>query len=89
MVEAVGSPAVRLVFDAFHVQVMESDVINNLDRVWDAVGIVQIADNPGRVEPGTDEMNYANILPSTPLAFCVAQRLSASSMQLGHDSDLE
>jgi len=62
VVEAVGSPAVRLVFDAFHVQVMDGDVINNLDRVWDAVGIVQIADNPGRMEPGTGEMNYANIL---------------------------
>lgn len=62
VVKAVGSPAVRLVFDAFHVQVMDGDVINNMDRVWDAVGIVQIADNPGRVEPGTGEMNYANIL---------------------------
>ena len=62
VVKAVGSPAVRLVFDAFHVQVMDGDVINNLDRVWDAVGIVQIADNPGRMEPGTGEMNYANIL---------------------------
>lgn len=62
VVRAVGSPAVRLVFDAFHVQVMDGDVINNMDRVWDAVGIVQIADNPGRVEPGTGEMNYANIL---------------------------
>lgn len=62
VVKAVGSPSVRLVFDAFHVQVMDGDVINNIDRTWDAIGIVQIADNPGRVEPGVGEMNYANIL---------------------------
>lgn len=62
VVKAVGSPAVRLVFDAFHIQVMDGDLINNLDRTWDAIGIVQVADNPGRVEPGTGEMNYANIL---------------------------
>jgi hydroxypyruvate isomerase len=62
IVRAVNSPAVRLVFDAFHVQVMDGDLINNLDRTFDAIGIVQIADNPGRLEPGTGEINYVSFL---------------------------
>lgn len=62
VVKAVDSPAVRLVFDAFHVQAADGDLIAMIDRTRDAIGIVQIADNPGRVEPGTGEMNYPNIL---------------------------
>ncbi len=61
IVKAVDSPAVRLVFDAFHVQVMDGDLINNLERTFDAIGIVQIADNPGRLEPGTGEINFINL----------------------------
>jgi hydroxypyruvate isomerase len=61
IVKAVDSPAVRLVFDAFHVQVMDGDLIRNLDRTYDAIGIVQIADNPDRLEPGTGEINFVNL----------------------------
>lgn len=60
IVKAVDSPAVRLVFDAFHVQVMDGDLIRNLDRTFDAIGIVQIADNPDRLEPGSGEINFVN-----------------------------
>ena len=60
IVKAVDSPAVRLVFDAFHVQVMDGDLMRNLDRTYDAIGIVQIADNPDRLEPGTGEINFMN-----------------------------
>jgi hydroxypyruvate isomerase len=62
IVKAVDSPAVRLVFDAFHVQVMDGDLIQNLERTFDAIGIVQIADNPGRLEPGTGEINFVHLL---------------------------
>lgn len=62
IVKAVDSPAVRLVFDAFHVQVMDGDLIRNLDRTFDAIGIVQIADNPGRVELGVGEVNWVSVL---------------------------
>ncbi|MSP89309.1 MAG: hypothetical protein EXQ92_10960 [Alphaproteobacteria bacterium] len=62
VVKAVNSPAVRLVFDIFHVQVMDGDVINNLARTWDAIAAIQVSDNPGRTEPGTGELNYPNIL---------------------------
>jgi len=60
--KAVDSPAVRIVFDTSHVQVMDGDVLDNLRAVWDAVAIVQIADNPGRREPGSGELNFENIL---------------------------
>ena len=45
----------------YHMQRNEGDIINNLDRVWDELGYLQIGDNPGRNEPGTGEMNYKNI----------------------------
>ncbi len=59
--KAVNSPACKFLFDMYHMQRNEGDIINNLDRVWDEVGYLQIGDNPGRNEPGTGEMNYKNI----------------------------
>lgn len=58
IVKAVDSPSVRLVFDAFHIQVMDGNLFENFTRTYDAIGIVQIADNPGRLEPGVGEINY-------------------------------
>jgi len=62
VVKAVDSPAVRLTFDIYHVQAMDGDVIRNLERCWDMIGVVQVADNPGRIELGTGELNWPNIL---------------------------
>jgi hydroxypyruvate isomerase len=62
MVKAVGSPAVRLIFDTGHVQAMDGDLLAHLDACWDVTAIVQIADNPGRLEPGSGEINFATIL---------------------------
>ena len=61
VVKAVDSPAVRLIFDTSHVQVMDGDLLANLEATWDAVAIVQIADNPGRAEPGSGEINFDNV----------------------------
>jgi hydroxypyruvate isomerase len=61
VVKAVRSPWVRLIFDTGHVQAMDGDVLANLDATWDAIALVQIADNPGRVEMGAGELNFANI----------------------------
>lgn len=52
----------KLVFDVYHVQIEDGDVIRNIDRTWDAIAYFQIADNPGRLEPTTGEINYQNIL---------------------------
>jgi hydroxypyruvate isomerase len=62
MVRAIGSPAVRLIFDTGHVQAMDGDLLAHLDACWDATAIIQIADNPGRLEPGSGEINFATIL---------------------------
>ena len=60
--KAVDSPALRLIFDVSHVQVMDGDIIENLRTTQDAIAIVQLADNPGRVEPGAGELNFETIL---------------------------
>ncbi len=60
--QAVGSPAVRIVFDIFHVQARGGDVINALSRCWEMVAAIQVADNPGRSEMGSGELNWSNVL---------------------------
>ena len=58
---AVDSPACKLLFDVYHQQITEGNLIPNFDRAWDEVAYVQVGDNPGRKEPGTGEINYANV----------------------------
>jgi hydroxypyruvate isomerase len=58
---AVGSPACKILFDIYHQQITEGNLIPNIDRAWDEIGYFQIGDNPGRNEPGTGEINYRNI----------------------------
>jgi hydroxypyruvate isomerase len=62
LVHAVASPAVKVLFDVGHVQVEDGDLIKNLDRCWDEVAYFQLADNPGRREPGSGEINFVNLL---------------------------
>jgi hydroxypyruvate isomerase len=59
--KAVNSPACKFLFDMYHMQRNEGNIINSLNRVWDEIGYLQIGDNPGRNEPGSGEMNYKNI----------------------------
>jgi len=59
--KAVGSPSCKFLFDMYHMQRNEGNIIANIDKVWDETGYFQIGDNPGRKEPGTGEMNYKNI----------------------------
>lgn len=58
---AVNSPACKFLFDMYHMQRNEGDIIKNIDRTWSETPYFQIGDNPGRNEPGTGEMNYRNI----------------------------
>jgi hydroxypyruvate isomerase len=62
IVAAVASPAVRLIFDTAHVQAMDGNLIANLEAVWDAVAIVQLADTPRRLEPGTGAVDFESVL---------------------------
>lgn len=59
--QAVNSPSCKFLFDMYHMQRNEGDIINNLNRSWSEIGYLQIGDNPGRKEPTTGEMNYKNI----------------------------
>ena len=59
--KAVNSPSCKFLFDMYHMQRNEGNIINNLDAAWDEIAYIQIGDNPGRKEPGTGEMNYKNI----------------------------
>ena len=59
--KAVNSPSCKMLFDMYHMQRNEGNIINNLDKAWEEIGYLQIGDNPGRNEPGTGEMNYRNI----------------------------
>lgn len=62
VVKSVNHPAVRLMFDVFHVQAMNGNLLRNLDLTYDVVGMVQIADSPHRSEPGSGEINFVNVL---------------------------
>ena len=59
--KAVNSPSCKILFDMYHMQRNEGDIINNINRTWDEIAYLQIGDNPGRKEPTTGEMNYKNI----------------------------
>jgi len=58
---AVGSPSCKILFDMYHQQITEGNIIPNIDRAWEEIAYFQIGDNPGRKEPTTGEMNYRNI----------------------------
>ena len=61
ILKAVGSPNIKMLFDIYHQQITEGNVIRNFTENIDHIGHFHVADNPGRQEPGTGELNYANI----------------------------
>ena len=58
LVEAVDSPYVRMMLDLYHAQIGEGNLVALVERAGAAIGEVQVADVPGRHEPGTGEINY-------------------------------
>ena len=58
---AVDSPACKILFDIYHQQITEGNLIPNIDRAWGEIAYFQIGDNPGRNEPTTGEINYRNV----------------------------
>tara|TARA_A100000164_G_scaffold129213_1_gene114567 strand:- start:966 stop:1343 length:378 start_codon:yes stop_codon:yes gene_type:complete len=59
--KAVNSPSCKILFDIYHQQIQEGNIIPNIEKCWDEIGYFQIGDNPGRNEPTTGEINYKNI----------------------------
>jgi len=59
--KAVNSPSCKILFDIYHQQIQEGNIIPNIDLAWDEIAYFQVGDNPGRKEPTTGEINYSNI----------------------------
>jgi hydroxypyruvate isomerase len=61
VVRAVNHPQVQFLYDMFHEQIAEGNLIEKLEKHIDVIGLIHVADVPGRHEPGTGEINYGNI----------------------------
>lgn len=59
--KAVDSPSCKILFDIYHQQIQEGNLIPNMEACWDEIAYIQIGDNPGRNEPTTGEINYNNV----------------------------
>ena len=59
--KAVASPSCKILFDIYHQQVTEGNLIPNIEASWEEIAYFQIGDNPGRKEPTTGEINYKNV----------------------------
>lgn len=58
---AVNSPSCKILFDIYHQQIQEGNLIPNIEKCWDEIAYFQVGDNPGRNEPTTGEINYKNV----------------------------
>lgn len=59
--KSVNSPSCKILYDLYHQQITEGDLIPNIDRAWSEIAYIQAGDNPGRREPGTGEINFRNV----------------------------
>lgn len=59
--KAVDSPSCKILYDIYHQQITEGNLIPNIEASWDEIAYFQIGDNPGRKEPSTGEINYLNV----------------------------
>jgi hydroxypyruvate isomerase len=58
LIDAVGAPNLKLQYDVYHMQIMEGDLSHTIETQLGRIGHMQIADTPGRNEPGSGEINY-------------------------------
>ena len=59
--KGVNSPSCKILYDIYHMQKNEGNLITNIDLTWEEIPYFQIGDNPGRKEPTTGEINYLNV----------------------------
>jgi hydroxypyruvate isomerase len=59
--KAVDSPSCKILFDVYHQQITEGNIIPNIDAAWDEIAYFQVGDVPGRNEPTTGEINYRRV----------------------------
>ena len=62
MTRLIGSPKLKVLYDAYHMQLNEGSLCDNIRACGDQFGHIHVADAPGRHEPGTGEINYAKVL---------------------------
>jgi len=61
LLEKLNHKNAYLLYDVYHMQIMEGDLVRTISKLINKIGHIQIADNPGRNEPGTGEINYSKI----------------------------
>ncbi len=59
--KAVDSPSCKILYDIYHMQRNEGNLIATMEKTWSEIAYIQIGDNPGRKEPGTGEIHYGNV----------------------------
>ena len=59
--KSVDSSSCKILFDIYHQQIQEGNLIPNIDLAWNEIAYFQIGDSPGRKEPTTGEINYMNV----------------------------
>jgi len=59
--KGVNSPSCKILYDIYHMQKNEGNLIPTMEKCWDEIAYIQIGDNPGRKEPTTGEINYRNL----------------------------
>jgi hydroxypyruvate isomerase len=59
--KGVNSPSCKILYDIYHMQKNEGNLIPTMEKCWDEIAYIQIGDNPGRREPTTGEINYKNV----------------------------
>jgi hydroxypyruvate isomerase len=62
LAKAVGSPSIKVLYDFYHVQIQEGNLLPTLDYAWDEIAYIQMGDTPGRNEPTSGEINFVNAL---------------------------
>ena len=62
LAKAVGSPSVKVLFDFYHVQIQEGNLLPTMDYAWDEIAYMQMGDTPGRNEPTSGEINFHKVL---------------------------
>jgi hydroxypyruvate isomerase len=62
LIRLVNSSYIKILYDIYHMQIMEGNIINTLKEYIDTIGYIHIADVPGRHEPGTGEINFTKVM---------------------------
>ncbi len=94
LMDEIAAPNLYYQYDVYHMQIMEGDLAHTLETRLPRIGHVQIADNPGRHEPGTGEINYRFLLPHLDrigyagLVGCEYRPLGATEAGLGWMKDI-